>query len=249
MTSHHVYGNRFFDYINQGSARSARRIAPLLVEATGARTVIDIGCGAGAWLQVWAEQGLEDWFGVDGDYVEDRDLLIPSSRLHRCDLSRPFSLRRKYDLVCSLEVAEHIAPAHADQFVDSLVEHGDVVAFSAATPGQGGEFHVNEQPYGYWRDKFAARGFACFDAIRPLIAADDRIEPWYRYNILLFANREGAARLSAAARDGVIDPGAPVPDRSPLAWKLRRAVLGRLPGPVVNGLAMLHHRIALATQR
>ncbi|HEY2177280.1 MAG TPA: methyltransferase domain-containing protein [Caulobacteraceae bacterium] len=249
MTNRHVYSNRFFDYINQGSARSARRIAPLLVDMTGARTVVDIGCGAGAWLQVWADQGLDDWFGVDGDYVEDGDLLIPRSRIHKCDLSRPFSLGRRFDLVCSFEVAEHIAAAYADQFIDNLVDHGDVVAFSAATPGQGGEFHVNEQPYGYWRKKFASRGFDCFDAIRPKIAADDRIEPWYRYNVLLFANAGGAARLSAASREAIVEPAVPVADRSPLAWQLRRAVLGRLPVPVVNGLAMLHHRITLATKR
>ena len=45
--------------------------------------------------------------------------------------------------------------AFADVFVDSLCRHGELIIFSAAVPGQGGERHVNEQPLEYWREKFA----------------------------------------------------------------------------------------------
>ncbi len=249
MLSRHTYDNVFFEYINHGSTRSAKRIAPILIEIANPRSVLDVGCGAGAWLREWAALGLKDWAGVDGDYVDIDALLIPSERFHRHDLSQPFALGRTFDLVCSFEVAEHIVAARADSFIDSLVAHGDVVAFSAATPGQGGEFHVNEQPYDYWRAKFAARGYQCFDAVRPLIAGDREIEPWYRYNILLFANAEGAKRLSASARGARLDERAPTADVSPLQWRLRRAVLRRLPRPLVEGLAATVHRLALAARK
>jgi SAM-dependent methyltransferase len=249
MSSDHTYDPAFFEYINVGSTRSARRIVPLLVEMTRPRSVLDVGCGAGAWLQQWGEAGFEDLAGVDGDYVDTDHLLIPGDRFHRHDLSRPFSLGRRFDLVCSFEVAEHIAAACADPFVDSLAAHADIIAFSAATPGQGGEFHVNEQPYDYWRAKFLARGYQCFDALRPRIAGDQTIEPWYRYNILIFANAEGAERLSAGARAARIDERGPVPDVSPLQWKLRRAVLRRLPRPLVESLASAVHRVTLAARK
>ena len=48
---------------------------------------------------------------------------------------------------------------HADTFVQNLVRHASgAILFSAAPPGQGGEFHVNEQPYEYWRGKFQRCG-------------------------------------------------------------------------------------------
>jgi SAM-dependent methyltransferase len=245
----HAYDHEFFEYINEGSSRSARRIVPLLLTMSDPRSVLDVGCGAGAWLREWSRHDLDDWTGVDGDYVDAANLLIPEPRFHRHDLSKPFALGRKFDLVYSFEVAEHIAPVFADQFVDSLVEHGDHIAFSAATPGQGGEFHVNEQPYDYWRAKFLARGYQCFDALRPLIVADREIEPWYRYNTLIFANAEGEKRLSAEARTTRVDEHSAIPDLAPMSWKLRRAVLSRLPRPVIEGLAAAVHRLALAGRR
>lgn len=249
MAEPHTYDTRFFDYINAGSSRSARQVVPLLIEMARPRTVLDVGAGAGAWLREWSRRGLDDWAGVDGDYVDAASLLIPAERFHRRDLAKPFNLGRRFDLVYSFEVAEHIPTAFADTFVDSLTAHGDIVAFSAATPGQGGEFHVNEQPYDYWRAKFLARGYAGFDPIRPRIVGEAEVEPWYRYNILIFANAEGQRRLSPAALAARLDDKSPIADISPISWKLRRAVLRRLPRPWVEGLAGAVHRLALAGRR
>jgi ubiquinone/menaquinone biosynthesis C-methylase UbiE len=48
MSLQHTYDTEFFDYINAGSSRSARRIVPLLVDMAAPRSVLDVGCGAGA---------------------------------------------------------------------------------------------------------------------------------------------------------------------------------------------------------
>ena len=80
-------------------------------------------------------------------------------------------------LVQSLEVAEHLPASAAEQFVDNLVAHSAVVLFSAATLGQGGEHHVNERPYSYWRDLFSDRGYLMFDLIRPFVIENDAVEP------------------------------------------------------------------------
>ena len=65
----------------------------------------------------------------------------------------------RYDLAVSFEVAEHLPPWLADKFVDLLCALAPIVVMSAATPGQGGVDHVNEQPHSYWAEKFRSRSY------------------------------------------------------------------------------------------
>jgi SAM-dependent methyltransferase len=241
----YAYDNDFFAYIEEGARRSAQAIVPLMRNLLGVRSVLDVGCGRGVWLREWREAGTADAVGVDGNYVDRSRLAIPADQFVERDLSQPFSLERRFDLVQSLEVGEHIAEQRADTFVANLVTHGDVILFSAAVPGQGGEFHVNEQPYGYWRDKFAMHDFRTFDWLRPRICDLTAIEPWYRYNTLLFAR--GAA-LDAATTDLLqteIPRDQPIPIRAPLSWRIRNGVLSQLPRGSVHLLAILKHRLVL----
>ena len=87
--------------------------------------------------------------GLDGPFVNRNELLIPNERFSVAELTGPISLGRQFDLVQSLEVAEHLPKTSAERFVQTLVTHGTRVLFSAAIPGQGGENHINEQPLEY----------------------------------------------------------------------------------------------------
>jgi hypothetical protein len=80
-----------------------------------------------------------------------------------------------------------------------------VVLFSAAIPGQGGYGHVNEQWPGYWARMFDECGYGVSDALRWAIWNDERVEPWYRQNLLLCAS---PTRLAEAVR-GVMPDSAP----------------------------------------
>ena len=120
--------------------------------------MVDFGCAEGVWLSAWRDAGVQDVLGLDGDYVDRRRLLIPQERFHAVDLSQPIDLGRRFDLAQSLEVAEHLPAAAARHFVATITRHSSLALFSAAPPGQGGAHHVNEQPYGYWRDLFAEIG-------------------------------------------------------------------------------------------
>ena len=142
------------------------------------------------------------------------------------DICQPFDLGRRFDLVMSLEVAEHVAEEHADTVIDSICRHGDVVMFSAAIPHQGGVHHVNEQPYDYWRAKFAARGYAVFDCARRPLAGLREIEPWYRFNTFVYANNDGQSRLSQAALDDAVADWVPL--RVPLRWRMGCFVRSRV---------------------
>jgi hypothetical protein len=138
-------------------------------------------------------------------------------------------------------VAEHLPPASSHDFVASLAAHGDLVLFSAAIPGQGGEHHVNERTRDFWRAAFSREGMVALDPLRPHLRDDARIEPWYRYNMLLFASEAGLARLPEAVRATRLPDAAPVPDLAPISWQMRCAMIRRLPRPVVDRLAALKH--------
>lgn len=216
------YDEAFFDLVQRGAARSAvpflTHIIETVLDGQTPTSVLDVGCGPGAWLAEWRRQGAGEVVGVDGDYVPREKLAIPADDFRAIDISQPFDLGRRFDLVMSLEVAEHVAEEHADTVIDSICRHGDIVMFSAAIPRQGGVNHVNEQPYDYWRAKFAARGYAVFDCARQPLVNLSEIEPWYRFNTFVYANKDGQSRLSQAALDEAVADRVPL--RVPLRWRM-----------------------------
>lgn len=182
-----VYTPAFFDSLTEGTRESARTVIPAVIELLRPGSVLDVGCGTGTWLSEWRRAGVTDVTGIDGDYVDRAALQLTADQFVPADLRRSFSLGRKFDLVQSFEVAEHLDEAYADTFVESLAAHGDTILFSAAVPGQGGTHHVNEQWPSYWAEKFAKAGYTAYDVIRPRFWADPRVVWWYKQNILLFA--------------------------------------------------------------
>ena len=239
------YDEKFMDYASLSSHYAASEIIPLLLRALPIASVADIGCAGGSWLSVWRASGVSDIRGVDGDYVNQKALEIPRELFTPADLSRPLDLSRRFDLVQSLEVAEHIEAQFADQFVRNLARHAaKYLLFSAAVPGQGGEYHVNEQPLDFWRERLAQHGFDAYDFIRPKIISDHRISFWYRYNIVLYVGREHQAMLDPEIRATRVPDGVAIADVSPSWFRLRKRVVRVLPPALRNGLARLKAHVA-----
>lgn len=233
----HIYSDQFYDYIDEGARSSARALIAAVQPWLGAQSVLDLGSGRGVWLAEWMAAGVGDVLGVDGDYVERARLAIPEDRFRAADLTRPVALGRRFDLAQSLEVGEHLPQAASAGLVDSLTQAADRVIFSAACVGQGGEFHVNEQPLSFWQGLFEARGYTAFDCIRPALAQAPGVEPWYRYNTLFYANAEGRKGLPDAVLATEIPPGTKVRDGGNAAWRLRRGVVRLLPRGTVTWIA------------
>ena len=187
------YSPSFYAQVAAGSASSANAIVPIVLDLVSPRSVVDVGCGLGAWLAAAIANGVDDALGIDGDYVDVGRLLIPRERFVPADLERPIVLGRRYDLVMSLEVAEHLPESAADAFVESLVRLGPAVLFSAAIPDQGGEHHVNEQWPQYWADRFAAHGYIALDCIRDRVWNNSHVEPWYAQNSFLYVSADRLA--------------------------------------------------------
>jgi hypothetical protein len=199
----------------------------------------------GAWLKVWQDElSVPEIFGLDGYHVQKDNLLIPSDSFQAHNLESQFGLGRTYDLVQSLEVAEHLHETQASNFVKSLTRHGSVVLFSAAPPGQGGHGHINERPYDYWRQLFEQEGYSAYDCLRPQLKDNPNIDPWYKYNIFIYASVAGESRLSDLAKKDKVPVGVHLRDISPSTYQLRKLLIRQLPPPLMTIAARLKERIS-----
>ena len=234
----HEYGDNFYAFLSSFAVRSAERVVPLVLAATGARSVADFGCGHGAWLSVYRAAGLEV-AGADGPYVKRERLLIPPENFTPGNLEEGIDFGRRFDLVQSLETAEHLPARKAAGFVATLVKHADFVLFSAAVPGQGGEHHINEQPLANWRKLFAAQGYVACDIVRPVLHDQADVQRWYRFNTILYVKETRLPELPAAVRAAAIPSEMNLAEYWPLRYRLQHAVINALPRAAVNALARL----------
>ena len=155
----------------------------ILLDGRTPSSLLDVGCGTGTWLRAALDLGVAGVFGVDGVDVMPEKFHAPKSAYRQIDFTQPFDLGRRFDVVLCLEVAEHLPASAAETFIGSLVRHGDLIVFSAASPNQPGQHHVNCQWPEYWQALFNRAGYACQDSLRWRIWRDTRIEPWYRQNV------------------------------------------------------------------
>jgi SAM-dependent methyltransferase len=240
----HSYNNLFMQYAAHSSAYSATAVTSILHQQIALKSVLDVGCARGTWLRAWTELGIADVHGIDGDYVDRRMLEIPTSNFTATNLNVAFDLGRQFDLVQSLEVGEHIEESASHVFADSLACHARrYILFSAAPPGQGGEYHINEQPYEFWRQKFEERGFATLDVVRPLIIENKRISYWYRYNTILFIRRNLLSEMGRNLQDNVLSSREQIKDLSPFPFRLRKALVRRFPNVVQQQIAWLKAKL------
>jgi cyclopropane fatty-acyl-phospholipid synthase-like methyltransferase len=189
-THDEIYDQEYYAMADREALRSAEPIAESIVSDLAPQTVLDIGCGTGALLRALRARGVG---GTGLEYSEAALTYCRARRLdvHKFDLEtgRLPAIAARFDVVVSTEVAEHL-PAHlANRFVDLIAQHGLRIVFTAATPGQGGVDHVNEQPHAYWIEKFAQLGFRYDEpaSLRWRAAwTAKEIAWWYSQNLMLF---------------------------------------------------------------
>lgn len=117
-------------------------------------SVIDVGCGPGNYLIPFKVAGC-DVYGIDACSAGGQ--LLTPDEFARVDLRFPFVPPYEFDLALCIEVCEHIEVEWSTRLVDTLAGCADVILLTAATPGQGGTQHVNEQPHDYWLTLFNER--------------------------------------------------------------------------------------------
>jgi SAM-dependent methyltransferase len=194
MTHDDIYDDEYYDSFEfEEAERSAGPIARSILRDFAPKMVLDVGCGTGAMLATLAAQGIEV-AGLEYSEAALKHCHRRGLNVRKFDLesSHPPPIAPRFDLVMCLEVAEHLPSHLADRLVDFLTSHGRAVVFSAATPGQGGRDHVNEQPHEYWIEKFAERRFEHASELSLAWRAEWERQGtawWYFRNLMLFRAR------------------------------------------------------------
>jgi SAM-dependent methyltransferase len=165
--------------------KSPELIVPVIIDLFNPTSVIDVGCGIGNWLKEFRKCGIKELTGIDGFHLDSSNLDFEGIDLKLLDLESKIKESKFFDLVLSLEVAEHLTPNRAKSFVYDLCQLGKLVVFSAAVKGQGGQNHHNEQWPSYWKKLFEENGYHFYDIIRPRIWNIEQIKPWYKQNIFV----------------------------------------------------------------
>ena len=194
MSESQLYSKDWFAKQKHGAHTSAEIILPIVVDLVSPHSVVDVGCGVGMWLSYFLEHGVTKILGIDGDYVEPDQLHIPKENFISLDISKPFEINKKSDLLMSLEVGEHLPESSAKDFVKSLTKIAPVVLFSAAIPHQPGTNHINGQWPEFWAELFKAEGFIPIDAIRRKVWTNPLVEYWYAQNIILYVKESKLAK-------------------------------------------------------
>jgi len=137
-----------------------KAIGRMIAKMYNIKSVVDFGCGIGAFLEGFYEGGAN----IKGyEYLYDNAKnQIPQLILHHIgygNAMEPIDCG-KFDLAMSIEVAEHILEDKSDIFVENLVNASNkYILFTAAGPGQSGSGHINGQPIDFWITKFTSHGF------------------------------------------------------------------------------------------
>jgi SAM-dependent methyltransferase len=171
------------------------------MERVAPRSVVDLGCGHGIWLETFVRHGVDDYLGIDGDWVPLEKLHFPRERFLAARLDRPLRLARRFDLAVSLEVGEHLPERGAKRFVRNIAALAPTVLFSAAVPYQRGTDHLNEQWPDYWAALFREHGYVVLDGLRPLVWSSDAVFSFYRQNVLMFAAPQAIEAHPLLAQD------------------------------------------------
>jgi SAM-dependent methyltransferase len=181
-----IYKNSFYQNRAEDTRVSCTKIAVTVTHALHPGSVVDIGCGSGALLRAFQEQGCNIIFGVEGPWLDPASLVIPRKQFQHADLQKPLNLGKRFDVACSLEVAEHLPAACANVLIETLVQLSPCIIFSAAIPGQGGLHHVHERWPSYWARLFREKGYVAVDFLRPRLWTNKDIYWWYRQNTICF---------------------------------------------------------------
>jgi len=171
------YNDRYYRWHKENTRNYIIKTMDWFIINYKPKSVIDYGCGIGAYLESCLKMGVENIKGFDigGDYVKKytNKKVIPFIEYIDCTIPL---VTEKYDCVISLETGEHIETKLSNQFIENIVNSTNdkgIIIFSAAQPGQNGTGHINCQTKDFWLKIFNNYSYTQEDEI-----TNDIIKNW-----------------------------------------------------------------------
>jgi len=133
------------------------RIAGRIAADMSPRRVLDAGCAFGFLVERLRDRGV-DAYGIDlSPYAIDKvtGAIRPFCRVG----SITDDLGGDYDVVVSIEVAEHIPARDAEAAIVNICAHTSDVLFSSTPFDYREPTHINVHPPEHWAELFARQGF------------------------------------------------------------------------------------------
>ena len=167
-------------------------LADALLDLLGFDSVLDVGCANGFLLERFAAAGKEI-AGIEASPAV-RKVLSPgvAAAVVVGDFAEvPQRFPRPFDLVCCVEVAEHLDPTRSRELVTVVTGAASRwIYFTAAPPGQSGRGHINCRPHEEWLGWFEEEGWRVAgketDALRAALEHLTRAH-WLQGNSFLLA--------------------------------------------------------------
>jgi SAM-dependent methyltransferase len=120
-------------------------------------SVLDAGCAMGFLVEKLRERDIEAW-GVDiSQFAISKVAPTIQEFCWVGSITVPFP--RRYDLIVSIEVLEHLPSQDTEKAVSNLCAYSDDILFSSTPYDYKEVSHFNVQPVEYWAELFAKEGY------------------------------------------------------------------------------------------
>lgn len=167
-------------------------LASYIVETIQPTSVLEFGSGLGHLARHVTDAAEVTCYDcIEPNPIEGKYRKDAAPILHPIDVFGQYDnsvFAEFYDVVVSIEVAEHVPRDLHTLLFDLLVKKADrVIIFSGARVGQGGHGHIAERHQEDWRGEFLSRGCTYREDLSMEIrAACDKKNINHRQNLMVF---------------------------------------------------------------
>ena len=159
------------------------------------KSVMDIGCGLGAYLAAYMDKGIKS-YGVDGADWTDLHF-IAKDCYSKVDLAINLpDIQYSFELIICVEVIEHLPEMQGLfllHYIAKSAKRG--IMFSAAQPYQPGNGHITLKPQQYYIDVLRQLGWEV-DILATLSVRLLSTLHWFKRNLLIFRPKNTLLPLS-----------------------------------------------------